>query len=136
MSLCLNPLQPPMACLWPPSWPPPAPQHSLLSAPVACIACAVRIAEILLSRLQAWARILGDPGKHTLLRGHGQVTESRPPRARAAVLILLPALSCLLWACKLQSWDKTWSQQLPNNQASRGQGKVSKARVFLIGEIT
>lgn len=48
----------------------------LCSAPVACV---VRIAGILITQPQPSARIPGDPGKHTLLQGHGQVTESRLP---------------------------------------------------------
>lgn len=52
----------------------------LSSAPVACV---VRIAGILITRPQPSARIPGDPGKHTLLQGHGQVTESRLPEPAA-----------------------------------------------------
>lgn len=59
----------------------------LCSAPVACV---VRIAGILITQLQPSARIPGDPGKHTLLQGHGQVTESRLPKARVDVFLLSP----------------------------------------------
>lgn len=57
------------------------------SAPVACV---VRIAGILITQLQPSARIPGDPGKHTLLQGHGQVTESRLPKALDDVFLLPP----------------------------------------------
>lgn len=72
--------------------PPPAPAFvpCQYSAPVACV---VRIAGILITQLQPSARILGDPGKHTLLQGHGQVTESRLPKPREEVFLLLPLLS-------------------------------------------